>query len=434
MLATVKSDLREMRSSLWFRPAAYCVLAVLAVVACATGDLYVPEALHAWLPASDVEAVKTLLGLLAGSMMTVTTVTLSVLMLVLSLVAGQASPRAVPELMADSVTQNVLATFIASFVFALAALLLMGFGFVSELEARLVFIGSVVVSILAVRYLVQWVHHIAETLKLNQIIARVHDQALAVLEAYLPPPDADPADAAPAGDATERADGDVLPAAATGYVRYIDREALGELAGRHGLHVRLMTREGDFLHPRLPVMTVWGLAGVDDDVAAALQASVVVGPERSSAGDPLLGIELLVEIACRALSPGINDAKTALTCVDYLGSLLGRAVAVPPDRYPPPLSAEGRLRWEPPTFEAMLERAFRPIIRDGAGVAEVVNAILGRLEDLARTAAPGHLAAIAEEGGRALDYGLLELPLERDRREVQRVAARLSATVAARTA
>src|SRR3546814_2004412 len=106
-------------------------------------------------------------------------------MLVLNLAAAQVSPRAVPEVMADQVTQNALSTFLATFVYSLTALLLLGFGAVSGPGLTLVVFGALVLALNAVRYLVQWSHHVAEVLKINRMIDRIHRHAAGVLDSYL---------------------------------------------------------------------------------------------------------------------------------------------------------------------------------------------------------------------------------------------------------
>jgi len=40
--------------------------------------------------------------------------------------------------------------------------------------------------------------------------------------------------------------------------------------------------------------------------------------------DPAFGIRQLVDVALKALSPGINDTSTAAMCVDYLAAILAR--------------------------------------------------------------------------------------------------------------
>src|SRR3546814_18450898 len=80
----------------------------------------------------------------------------------------------------------------------------------------------------------------------------------------------------------------------------------------------------------------------DEAVLEGLRATVVIGFERSREGDPRLGFELLAEIACRSMSPAVNDPQSARACVDYLGALLAAAGSRPPADYPPSHSAAGR--------------------------------------------------------------------------------------------
>lgn len=423
----LKNEIRAVRTALWFRPSAYCILAALVAVLAATADSFLPRDALAWLPEVERATVQETLKLLAGSMLTVATVTLSVLMLVLSLAAGQASPRAVPEIMADPVTQNALGTFLATFVFALSALLLFGFDAVARSGVTLTFFCALLLVMNAVRYLVQWIHHVADILKINRIIQRIHRQARSVLETYLETaPEAACEAAAPAeGGET------VIRPESTGYVQLIDSKRLHDLACAHDLAVRLLVQEGDFVHPRRRLMVVTGKAP-DEETRGVLQATAVIGFERSHEGDPRLGFELLAEVACRALSPGINDPQSALACIEHLGSLLAIAGARPPADYPAAQSPDRRVAFRRPDFAAMLERAFRPVIRDGAGNAEVIGAIAGVLKELAENAAPAYLAVIVAEAERAEAFGTAKLTLEADRKALADLVAAVREAAAAR--
>src|SRR3546814_17895774 len=87
--------------------------------------------------------------------------------------------------MADRVTQKAMGIFLGTFFEALSALLLLGFEVVARSGVSLLFLGALLMVLTAVRYLVQWIHHVAEILKINHTLPRVHRQAVAVLDAYL---------------------------------------------------------------------------------------------------------------------------------------------------------------------------------------------------------------------------------------------------------
>src|SRR3546814_20203817 len=104
----------------------------------------------------------------------------------------------------------------------------------------------------AVRYLVQWIHHVAEILKINHTLHRVHRQAVAVLDAYL-------ADAAPKScAAVATPSGEALPLrpCIARYIALIAGDPLHRLASDQALAVPLLSQEGDFVHPHPLLMGI----------------------------------------------------------------------------------------------------------------------------------------------------------------------------------
>ena len=410
-----KNAAKMIRSVLWLRPAVFSLVVVLVAVTIAGVDGYVRAEVFSWLPPIPQAATEGLLRLVAGSMLTVTTVALSVLMLVLSLTAGQASPRVVPELMADDATQNALSTFVATFVFGLAAMLLIGMGAIHAAGITLTFFFTLLLAIAAIGYLVYWIHHVADSLKLTRITNRVFQQAEATLEAYLRK--AGTTDAEWQG--TKGAPDCQIRPIRTGYIQLVDENQLDELANDCGLRIDVAVQEGDFIHPESILIRVSGRHELDGETIDQMRDAVVVGTERNAEGDPLLGFELLAEIGCRALSPGVNDPQTAITCIRYIGSLLARAAKAPPEDYPGPITSSGKVRLPRPQFENFLKRAIRPLVRDGAASAEVVVAILDILVNLAGSCADPYRKALGAEGQRTLEYASARLKLAADKKAIE---------------
>lgn len=429
LLSTAKNQIRALRSALWLRPALMSVSAFAAALISVWVGAAFPDLVQGMIVQVDDGAVRELLRVMAGSMMTVATVTLSVLILVLSLAAGQASPRAVPELMADPATQNALGTFLSSFVFAITALLAFGFSGTTGASRSIVMVIAVILVANAIRYLVQWIHHVANTLKITQVINRVHRQGEIVLDSYLSNPDDVNTAPVPIPEPAPEHSRRLIHASGAGYVQLVDTTTLESLVRDRDIAVRLVVHEGDFVHHAKPTMYVIGEKDISPELAVELAATLVVGSERSSEGDPLLAIELLAEIACRALSQSINDSKTALMCIGYLEALLARAAVVPPGRYPAPVVADGRITLDPPDFAAMIERAFRPVARDGADKAEVLMAVIGAHDALARICQPAYRPVIGAEYLRVVQYGLAKLSLEIDRQALQEAASGVDALV-----
>lgn len=413
MLSVIRQRLLDIRSALWFRPASFCLAVIALCVALPFAGPLLPDSATAMLPGIEHDTVVTLLQVLAGSMLTVTTVSLSVLMLALGLAVAHATPRAVPELMADSTTQNALGTFLAAFVFSLGGLFLLGIDALGERETALLYLLALLLVAAAVIYLMQWIHHIAGVIRINKVVGRIHRQSKRVLASFF-------AAAQSAEDTKQTAgapgpEGRTIYPLAAGYILLIDLAALDGLAQEYELTISLSVSEGSFVSPRVPAMLVVADRELDDELTTRLASALVVGTERSAASDPLLGFELLAEVAVRALSPGVNDPQTALICVDYLGDLLLEAAAVAPDDYPSDWRPCGRIWLRQPGFDAMLERAYRPIMRDAAGSAEVMFAVVSALKSISSHGLPTYRELLCQEGRRALDFGLAHLHYDGDK-------------------
>lgn len=391
MITRLQNFVMRLRSTLWFRPSVASIgTAALALILAST-DRMLPESVA--IPEVDAGSVKELLKLLASAMLTVTTVTLSALLLVFNMAASQASPRALPGLMAEEVTQNALSTFVATFVFALAGMLGLALDAYDKSGLSLLFGIGLVLTVLALRYLVQWMHHIAGTLRLGNIVARVHKDTQDSLARFQADPNlgakpARPRRMPPEGVAT-------LATRRSAYLCGIDTESLQEIAEKHDLRIELMCRPGDFVHPHRAAMAIEGTGELQDDTREALLGCFLLGEERSYHQDPLLGLQILGEIASRALSPGVNDPKTAIICLERLEALLSQAAQ--PSAWPEQ-PRHDRLSMPPLHFETMLDRAMHPIARDAAPNVEVVLRQITALERIGMAArtphAPSHLRGI----------------------------------------
>lgn len=422
----IKNLVRETRSALWFRPTVFCLLGATVIVLIGVLDAagMTPKSLNV-----DADSLKALLRFMASGMLTVITVTISVLMLVLSIAAGHASPRALPELMADRVIQNVLGVFLATLVYALAGLTILQFWEISAGGRSVISIVALVLIVFVLKYLIQWIDHVASAIKLNRVVDRIYRETDRVLDAFLARKSGD-------RDADVKKEGfrvscEIAPDG-VGYIQLIDIEKLDRIATQERISIELAVREGDFANGKLPVL----IARSDDKIGRErldeIRHCLVIGPERSPEGDPLLGFELLAEVASRALSPGVNDPQSAIVCVNYLGALLAKAASIPPMDYPSKITPGGRVACRTVELCDMLKRVVRPIAKDASDRMEVLAALAQVLLDLAETADEGHLDAILDEGSVLADSARGERLLESDRDLLNDMISRLKSRVGER--
>jgi len=392
LTAWIKNFVLEIRSALWFRPAIYSLVGAIlaAVISLFDAQGYVPAVSFV-----SEQSVVDLLRFMASGVLTVITVTVSVLMLVLSIAAGNASPRALPEIMADPVTQNTLGTFMAALVFSIGGMIALEVRDLSPGAISAVCVVALVLLAAVLKYLIQWIDHVASAIKINRIVERIYTNTANVLKSFLATreKDEDCVDYDRPDDLKRR--DVVLPA--VGFIKFIDMGELDTHAKKIDAWIEIDAHEGDFTNGVNALMRVYSHDDVDDETCKEICQLIVIGPERTATGDPLLGFELLAEVASRALSPGINDPQTAIVTIRYLGALLGQASIVSKKDFPKRQTKNGRVRCKRQTFEDMLKRAVRAVAKDARDKPEVLIMIAEMLQDLSKTVHRDHAAVFEPE-------------------------------------
>lgn len=392
LTAWIKNFVLEVRSGLWFRPAIYSLVGAILAAVISLFDA------HGYVPAASFvseQSVVDLLRFMASGVLTVITVTVSVLMLVLSIAAGNASPRALPEIMADPVTQNTLGTFMAALVFSIGGMIALEVRDLSPGAISAVCVVALVLLAAVLKYLIQWIDHVASAIKINRIVERIYTNTANVLKSFLATreKDEDCVDYDRPDDLKRR--DVVLPA--VGFIKFIDMGELDAHAKKIDAWIEIDAHEGDFTNGVNALMRVYSHDDVDDETCEEIYQLIVIGPERTATGDPLLGFELLAEVASRALSPGINDPQTAIVTIRYLGALLGQASTVSKKDFPKRQTKNGRVRCKRQTFEDMLKRAVRAVAKDARDKPEVLIMIAEMLQDLSKTVHRDHASAFEPE-------------------------------------
>ena len=366
---------------LWVRIALIAALALVAAGVAALVGPFIPEGLR------DVvgpEAVDDILRIIASSMLAVTIFSLSVMVSVHRAVSGQWSPRAHRLLVRDPTTMGVLATFVGAWLFALAAIILRSAALIGEGEVVVLFAMTMLVVALIVYTIVRWIAHLERLGSLTQTNERLEREARRALEARMAEPClggwplADPA--------RVPRDAEEVRATRTGWVRHVYEDALQDLAHEHGTEIHLHAPIGRFVHAGDRLAHV-GARG--EGLHEGVRRHVSIGELRSFEQDPRFGMVVLGEVASKALSPGINDAGTAIDVIGRVARVLEAWRQEAPEGEP----RRPRLHVPPLRAADMLEDAFAPVIRDGAGVVEVQIHLRRALAALARHDEPGMGAA-----------------------------------------
>jgi uncharacterized membrane protein len=313
--------------------------------------------------------------------------------------------------------------FVGVFAYCLVVLRTVRGGDEGAFVPHLAVLTTVALAFVGIGHLIYFIHHIAGSIQAANVVAAAAAETAAAVDRLFP---ADVAE--PAADPPPRLPDEWRPilATRTGYVLGVDADGLVRAATDLGRVLRLDRPVGQFVAEGDAVVSAAGAAGVADDAAARVRGLVSVGPQRTTHQDAGFGVRQMVDVALKALSPGVNDTTTAVICVDHLGAVLARmATRTVPSPY---RRAGGELRVIAPgaTFEGLLGEAFDQIRQNAAGNP----AALARLADaLARVAAraddPDRLAVVRAQAAAVAEVAENTLPAVRDRAPVDEALARI---------
>jgi uncharacterized membrane protein len=374
--------LERLRSSLFFVPMVAVILAAVLGVAGLAVDRHVDTKL-ADLPlgfTSTVESARTLLAVIAGATISFAGIAFSVSLLIIQLASSQYSPRVVHTLFRDPFNKRVMALVVGTFTYCIVVLRSVR----SALEQggdpvipNISVAVAVVLGIATILAIVAFINHSAHAMDVSEILERIRRETTdqiraewtsaksgAAYDESIPPAAAGPAS--------------VIRADRSGWVQQIDTEALlsrlpdattarvETYAGRYAIeHTRLIT-----LSPALDTA----------DIENELRAVFVLGNTRTMQQDVTYGLRQLVDVAAKALSPGINDPTTAQDAIFHAGAVLSELL-----RHDPPaaVTTDGARRvvlTQQPSHRDLIQLAFDETRRAAAPHPTVCLYLLATIE------------------------------------------------------
>jgi uncharacterized membrane protein len=389
----------QVHSSLWFAPTLVILSLMLLALGLVELDRQAGDTLRQHWPrlfTVEAEGARSLLTTIAGSMATIAGVTFSITMVALTLASAQYTPRMLRNFMRDPGTQVVLGIFIGVFLYCLLVLWAMG-------EQPKVFVpacavlGSVLLSVAASGAFIYFIHHISSNIQAAEMAQAITRETLDMVDKYFPDKRADGGANAPLpppeGAAWQR-----VPARQWGTIQTVAEHQLLAWACAHDAIVRLEHQPGDFVGIDDTLLWVAMTAPPDDSMIAALNGAYGIDAFRTLDQDPAFGVRQLVDMALKALSPGINDSTTAETCLDHIGVILARCVQrdlTPRSHY----DRDGKLRVLSIgiDFAQLADLAFRPVAENAQGNTAVLLRLMDTIGKVGRGCGNAQRRALLHE-------------------------------------
>lgn len=300
----------RLREKLWIKPLLTSLLSIAVAFAATLADQTGAERL---LPEISTDSIETLLDLVTSSMLVIAMFAVGAMVTAYGSASNSATPRAFSVVLADDTSQNALSIFIGVFIYGAVALVALKNDLYGNAGRFVLFIVSVAVFALVIITFIRWMDNIARLGRMGNTIDKVEAAVASSFINWLNQPYLG---GTPVGDAVVRTDIPVV-LSKVGYLRRIDMAALQACAKKFDIQLVLAVLPGKFCTPSQPVAFVQGSHEEIQDCITELCAAFHVADQRTYDQDPRFGLVVLCEIACRALSPAVNDPGTA---IDVIGT------------------------------------------------------------------------------------------------------------------
>ncbi|MER0103902.1 DUF2254 family protein [Corynebacterium sp. KPL2813] len=184
----------------------------------------------------------------------------------------------------------------------------------------------------------------------------------------------------------------------TGYLKFVDYDAIAQAAARENCAVHLGVAPGDLVLEGEVI--AHGVPRLPENVERHIVLTQY--REHASAHDPRFTARHLAEIAARALSTGVNDPYTVIDIIDRFTQIL---TVIGDKRLPQGIvhvNGEFRLDYQTFSYEEIVEAMFAQIRRDAADNAEIYLSLLDNLAKVVALLRTAERRSVLADAARAI--------------------------------
>ncbi|MFC0337618.1 Uncharacterized membrane protein [Kushneria avicenniae] len=343
---------------------------------------------------------QTLLTTLMAGMISLLVFSFSTVMSVLTQAGSNFSNKLVFGIMTEKRHQQVLGHYLGTILYLLILLLVPTNGDTPDTWRSLaVYLGAgMVINSLAM--FVFFIHGASQSVQINAITQGLLVSTQLSLDKLRKRQDRDEY-TCQTGEVDLRA-GHPVHSRDSGYIQAVNFNALAGIARRHDLTIHISFSFGDFVVKKFPILIIEAASPPDNRLVEQMLACLEYVEGESTRDHYVNGLTQLMEVAIKALSPGINDPGTARLCIHQTTELLcQRLMMTPPNAM---VDDDGRclMSWREEDIESLLFRVFDPILHYGGRDLSICLSLLKAFKTLSNFAGPDDRPVIQAHADRVI--------------------------------
>jgi uncharacterized membrane protein len=376
----------ELKATFWFVP----VLIIIFSILLSMGLVYLDSAVN--LPqnkltrfflVASADSARSILSTISGAMIGVAGTVFSVTLVALTLASSQFGPRLIKNFMYVRLNQVVLGSYISTYLYCLLVLTAIkeeNYTFIPSLSILVAIFAAMANIIL----LIIFIHQIAISIQADKVISEISGFISTQVKTLFPEKMGEEAESGKSPDIMAVKSGYSktvsVKSPQSGYLQYIDSDTLMEIISSNNALLELHFRPGGFLVEGLEIGLLYSNEKMEKGEVDKIFQQLVIGPIKTPQQDLEFSIHQMVEIAVRALSPGVNDPYTAIACIDNLTATLSYLATIKfPSKYRFDEKNNLRVITDKLDFEGILDAAFNQIRQFSAGSTAVIIRLMEAL-------------------------------------------------------
>ena len=268
---------------------------------------------------NDSETARIILSSLIAGLISILVFSFSMVMIILNQASTNFSPRLLPGLISNKKHQSILGIHLAGIFYCLITLISIepgDTGFQLPGFSVLLAIVFITTSLAAFIY---FIHSISQSIQVEYILKAIFKNAKKRLDALIAFETDNKQDKQAQQLFDDTSDWHEYYVPQSGYIQSINTKNLLNLMSEdHAIQV--LPTKNTFLLAGIPIFK--SKHKLADEQVDQFTTQFLIDDSESMDENYALAFQLITEIAIKAMSPGINDPGTALTCIDYLTELL----------------------------------------------------------------------------------------------------------------
>jgi uncharacterized membrane protein len=405
---------KQLKATFWFLPMLIISFSIFLSVGLVSLDNNINISFEGWLRfflVNSSDSARSILTTISGAMIGVAGTVFSVTLVALTLASSQFGPRLIKNFMYVKLNQIVLGSYVSTYLYCLLVLNAIkdneNYTFIPTISIFVAILATVFNIIL----LIIFIHQIAISIQADRVVSDISNFIENQVENLFPKKIGEFMNEDMFIDTAKIISrykhSTILKSPKSGYLQNIDNQALLKIVEKHDSLLEIKYKTGDFFVKDLEIGVIHSHELWEENAINQLISQFVIGKTKTSQQDIEFSIHQMVEIAARALSPGVNDPYTAISCIDHLTAVMCYlAEAQFPSKYRYDQSKRLRVIAENLDFEGVLDAAFNQIRQFSTGsTAVIIRLMEAQITILKFTKTKSHKKALIKHAEMILTVG-----------------------------